>query len=55
MELKRLRVIRPEVRLAPCKGIGGAGPLPGVLGWRGWSGACRPGSACEYHVEREER
>ena len=35
--------------------LGGAGPPPGVSGWHRWCGACRPGSACEYHVEREER
>ena len=55
MEVKRVRVIRTEVRFAALQELGGAGPPPGVSGWHRWCGACRPGSACEYYVTMWER
>ena len=51
---ERVRMIRAEVRLVPCKssavqGLRLASRMAPVV----WGP--RPGSACEYHVEREER
>ena len=53
---QRVWVIRTEVRFAPCKISAVKGlRLASQDGTMQWCGACRPGSACEYHVEREER
>ena len=51
---ERVWMIGAKLCFAPCKGSAVQDLRLAALGWRPWWGP-RPGSACEYHVEREER
>ena len=52
---QRRRVIRPEVRFTPCQSSAVQGLRLAFFGMAPVVWGPRPGSAWEYHVEREER